>query len=71
MCPVYAKLNVPAVTESKQEKKLSLQKRVKHLSGSPDQNGVAERRNQTLLDMVKSMRSNVKLFSSCGLKYLR
>ena len=32
MCPVYAKLNVPAVTESKQEKKLSLQKRVKHLS---------------------------------------
>jgi len=29
--------------------------------GSPDQNGVAERRNRTLLDMVRSMRSNVKL----------
>ncbi|RVX00946.1 Retrovirus-related Pol polyprotein from transposon TNT 1-94 [Vitis vinifera] len=29
--------------------------------GSPDQNGVAERRNQTLLDMVRSMLSNSKL----------
>ena len=31
------------------------------MSGSPDQNGVVERRNQTLLDMVRSIRSNVKL----------
>ena len=31
------------------------------MSGSPDQNGVAERRNLTLLDIVRSMRSNVKL----------
>ena len=29
--------------------------------GSPDQNGVAERRNRTLMDMVRSMRSNTKL----------
>nr|KYP61936.1 Retrovirus-related Pol polyprotein from transposon TNT 1-94 [Cajanus cajan] len=28
---------------------------------SPDQNGVAERRNRTLMDMVRSMRSNAKL----------
>ena len=28
------------------------------MSGSPDQNGVAERRNRTLMDTVKSMRSN-------------
>ena len=28
--------------------------------GSPDQNSVAERKNQTLMDMVKSMRSNTK-----------
>ncbi|CAL9132929.1 unnamed protein product, partial [Musa textilis] len=26
--------------------------------GSPDQNGVAERRNRTLLDIVRSMLSN-------------
>ena len=31
------------------------------LSGSPDQNGVAERRNRTLMDMLRSMRSNTKL----------
>lgn len=31
------------------------------MPGSPDQNGVAERRNRTLIDMVRSMRSNVKL----------
>ena len=31
------------------------------MSGSPDQNGVAERRNRTLMDMVRSMRSNTKL----------
>ena len=29
--------------------------------GSPDQNGVAARRNRTLMDMVRSMRSNKKL----------
>ena len=29
--------------------------------GSLDQNGVAERRNRTLMDMVRSMRSNTKL----------
>ena len=29
--------------------------------GSPDQNGVTERRNRTLMDMVRSMRSNIKL----------
>ncbi|RVW83737.1 Retrovirus-related Pol polyprotein from transposon TNT 1-94 [Vitis vinifera] len=29
--------------------------------GFPDQNGVAERRNRTLMDMVRSMRSNFKL----------
>ena len=31
------------------------------MSGSSDQNGVAERRNRTLMDMVRSMRSNTKL----------
>ena len=31
------------------------------MPGSPDQNGVAERRNRTLMDMVRSMRSNTKL----------
>ena len=31
------------------------------MSGSPDQDGVAERRNQTLMDMVRSIRSNKKL----------
>ena len=31
------------------------------MPGSPDQNGVAERRNRTLMDMVRSMRSNKKL----------
>ena len=31
------------------------------MSGSPDQNGVVERRNRTLLDMVKSMLSSSKL----------
>ena len=29
--------------------------------GSPDQNGVAERRNQTLVDMLRSMLSNLDL----------
>ena len=31
------------------------------MPGSPDQNGVTERRNRTLINMVKSMRSNRKL----------
>ena len=31
------------------------------MSGSPDQNGVAERRNRTLVDMVRSMLSNSNL----------
>ncbi|KAF7820680.1 Retrovirus-related Pol polyprotein from transposon TNT 1-94 [Senna tora] len=31
------------------------------MAGSPDMNGVAERRNMTLLDMVRSMMSNSKL----------
>ena len=35
------------------------------MPGSPDQNDVAERRNQTLMNMVKSMRSN------CNLHFLR
>ena len=31
------------------------------MPSSPDHNGVAERRNQSLMDMVRSMRSNTKL----------
>ena len=31
------------------------------MPGSPDQNGVAERRNLTLVDMVRSMLSNSNL----------
>ena len=31
------------------------------VSGSPDQNGVAKRINQTLMDTVRRMRSNTKL----------
>ena len=31
------------------------------MPGSPDQNGEAERRNRTLLDMVRSMLSSSKL----------
>ena len=31
------------------------------MPGSPDHNGVAKRRNRTLMDMVRSMRSNTKL----------
>ena len=33
------------------------------MPGSSDQNGVAERRNRTLMDMVRSMRSNKKTSS--------
>ena len=32
-----------------------------NMFGSPNQNGVVERRNRTLMDMVRSMRSNTKL----------
>jgi len=40
------------------------------MSGSPNQNGVAKRRNQTLMDMVRSMRSHKKNFlNSYGLKH--
>ena len=31
------------------------------MPASPDQNGVAERRNRTLIDMIRSMKSNTKL----------
>ena len=31
------------------------------MHGSSDQNGVAEKRNRTLMDMVRSIRSNTKL----------
>ena len=31
------------------------------MPASPDQNGVAERRNLTLIDMIRSMKSNTKL----------
>ena len=31
------------------------------MPSSPNRNGVAKRRNQTLMDMVRSMRSNTKL----------
>ena len=31
------------------------------MPNSPDQNGVVERRNRTLMDMVRSMRSNMSL----------
>jgi len=31
------------------------------MPGSPDQNGVAEKRNRTLIDTVRSMTSNRKL----------
>ncbi|RVW89318.1 Retrovirus-related Pol polyprotein from transposon TNT 1-94 [Vitis vinifera] len=39
--------------------------------GFPDQNGVAERRNRTLMDMVKSMRSNSKLPESLWFEALK
>ena len=37
--------------------------------GSLEQNGVAERRNQTLMDMVRSMRSNVNLPQFLGIEH--
>ena len=41
------------------------------MPGSPDQNGVAEKRNRTLMDMVRSMRSNSKLPKSLWTKALK
>ena len=41
------------------------------MPGSPNQNGVAERRNQTLLDMVRSMLSNSNLPKSLWAKALK
>ena len=41
------------------------------MPGSPDQNGVAERRNRTLMDMVRSMRSNSKLPESLWTEALK
>ena len=41
------------------------------MPGSPDQNGVAERRNQTLLDMVRSMLSNSTLPKSLWAEALK
>ncbi|XP_044510120.1 probable LRR receptor-like serine/threonine-protein kinase At3g47570 [Mangifera indica] len=41
------------------------------MSGSPNQNGVAERRNRTLLDMVRSMLSSSKLPKSLWVEALK
>ena len=41
------------------------------MPGSPDQNGVAERRNRTLLDMVRSMLSDSKLPRSLWIDALK
>ena len=41
------------------------------MPGSPNQNGVAERRNQTLLDMIQSMLSNSNLPKSLWAKALK
>ena len=41
------------------------------MSGSPDQNGVAERRNRTLMDMVRSMLSSSKLPKSLWVEALK
>jgi hypothetical protein len=41
------------------------------MPGSPDQNGVAERRNQTLLEMVRSMLSSFKLPKSLWAEALK
>ena len=37
--------------------------------GSLEQNGVAERRNRTIIDMVRSMRSNVNLPQFLGIEH--
>ena len=41
------------------------------MRGSPDQNGVAERRNRTLLDMVRSMLSSSNLPKSLWIEALK
>lgn len=41
------------------------------MPGTPEQNGVAERRNRTLMDMVRSMMSHSKLPDFFGEKPLR
>ena len=41
------------------------------MPGFPDQNGVAERRNRTLIDMVRSMRRNSKLPESLWIEALK
>ena len=41
------------------------------MPGSPDQNGVAERRNRTLMDMVRSMLSNSNLPTSLWTEALK
>ncbi|XP_044496534.1 (E)-beta-farnesene synthase-like [Mangifera indica] len=41
------------------------------MPGSPDQNGIAERRNRTLLDMVRSMFSSSKLPKSLWIEALK
>ena len=41
------------------------------IPGSPDQNGVAERRNRTLLDMVRSMLSSSNLPKSLWTEALK
>ena len=41
------------------------------MPGSPDQNGVAERRNRTLMDIVRSMCSNFKLPESLWIEVLK
>ncbi|KAL0433573.1 UNVERIFIED_CONTAM: Retrovirus-related Pol polyprotein from transposon TNT 1-94 [Sesamum latifolium] len=41
------------------------------MPGSPDQNGVAERRNRTLLDMVRSMMASSKLPKSLWIEALK
>uniref|UniRef100_A0A803M5E7 Integrase catalytic domain-containing protein n=1 Tax=Chenopodium quinoa TaxID=63459 RepID=A0A803M5E7_CHEQI len=41
------------------------------MPGSPDQNGVAERRNRTLIEMVRSMQSNATLPPSLWIEALK
>ena len=41
------------------------------MPGSPNQNGVTERRNRTLLDMVHSMLSSSKLTKSLWIESLK
>ena len=41
------------------------------MSGTPQQNGVSERRNQTLMNMVRSMLSNSSLHASLWMYALK